>query len=272
LTAKRQSDPQEGLCPVELLPVSFSAKQVRLTYTFNVTVNDCCKFGDKIRGNYKACPHITDISGFQNCECISILPESTARPRDCTKRRLPQRRAFAWLSSRKQNHAPVFSRSSENGFVGIHLLEHRYRGRLTALKTRDAFVRIKAVADLVWVVRLYSRWRPLSIEVQGNLCGRKAVSYKCRKGLCGKFCADGSAWNFKMQRYQTVGLGEAGAAGEAWVRWPPRSPDLTPCDFSLWGCVKEQVFVPPPSLNIDELKLRITAAIERVHRNMLDRV
>ena len=27
--------------------------------------------------------------------------------------------------------------------------------------------------------------------------------------------------------------------------WPPRSPDLTPCDFFLWGCIKDRVFVPP---------------------------
>ena len=27
--------------------------------------------------------------------------------------------------------------------------------------------------------------------------------------------------------------------------WPPRSPDLTPCDFFLWGYVKEHMFVPP---------------------------
>jgi hypothetical protein len=44
-----------------------------------------------------------------------------------------------------------------------------------------------------------------------------------------------------------------GRADEEWLKWPPRSPDLTPCDFSLWGCVKEQVFVPPLPLDIDEL-------------------
>jgi len=26
---------------------------------------------------------------------------------------------------------------------------------------------------------------------------------------------------------------------------PPRSPDATPCDFFLWGYVKDQVYVPP---------------------------
>ena len=32
--------------------------------------------------------------------------------------------------------------------------------------------------------------------------------------------------------------------------WPPRSPDLTPCDFFLWEFVKDSVYVPtlPTSL------------------------
>ncbi|CAF3955968.1 unnamed protein product, partial [Rotaria sp. Silwood1] len=25
------------------------------------------------------------------------------------------------------------------------------------------------------------------------------------------------------------------------VEWPPRSPDLTPCDFSQWGIVKDRL-------------------------------
>ena len=28
--------------------------------------------------------------------------------------------------------------------------------------------------------------------------------------------------------------------------WPPRSPDLTVCDFFLWCAVKDTVYVPPP--------------------------
>jgi hypothetical protein len=34
--------------------------------------------------------------------------------------------------------------------------------------------------------------------------------------------------------------------------WPPRSPDLTPCDFYLWGFVRDSVYVlplPRPSRN-----------------------
>ena len=30
------------------------------------------------------------------------------------------------------------------------------------------------------------------------------------------------------------------------VEWPPRSPDLTPCDFFLWGYLKNKVFTTPP--------------------------
>ena len=32
--------------------------------------------------------------------------------------------------------------------------------------------------------------------------------------------------------------------------WPPRSPDLTPCDFLLWGYVNDDVFVPPMPLDL----------------------
>ena len=52
------------------------------------------------------------------------------------------------------------------------------------------------------------------------------------------------------------------------MRWPPRSPDLTPCDFFLWGFVKDTVFVPP----LQDLRNRITAAVALVDRDMLTRV
>lgn len=29
------------------------------------------------------------------------------------------------------------------------------------------------------------------------------------------------------------------------VEWPPHSPDLTPCNFFLWGYLKEQSFHQP---------------------------
>ena len=54
--------------------------------------------------------------------------------------------------------------------------------------------------------------------------------------------------------------------------WPPRSPDATPCDFFLWGYVKDQVYVPPLPAGILELKVRIRTAIETITADMLQTV
>lgn len=54
--------------------------------------------------------------------------------------------------------------------------------------------------------------------------------------------------------------------GERWIRlngpleWPPRSPDLTPLDFYLWGTIKSEVY----KNNIDskeELEARVRGAL-----------
>ena len=38
---------------------------------------------------------------------------------------------------------------------------------------------------------------------------------------------------------------------------PPRSPDLTPCDYFLWGHLKSKVYLTPPQ-DVEELRERIT--------------
>jgi len=43
----------------------------------------------------------------------------------------------------------------------------------------------------------------------------------------------------------------------------------TPCDFFLWGYVKDQVYVPPLPASIPELKVRIGTAIETITADML---
>ena len=35
------------------------------------------------------------------------------------------------------------------------------------------------------------------------------------------------------------------------------TPDATPCDFFLWGYVKDQLYVPPLPTSIPELNVRI---------------
>ena len=42
-----------------------------------------------------------------------------------------------------------------------------------------------------------------------------------------------------------------------------------PCDFFLWGYVKDQVYVPPLPAGIPELKVRIRTATETITADML---
>jgi len=54
---------------------------------------------------------------------------------------------------------------------------------------------------------------------------------------------------------------------------PAQSPELTTCDYFLWGYVKGKVFVPPPPVSsIPDLKNRITAAVETITPDLLSRV
>jgi hypothetical protein len=52
--------------------------------------------------------------------------------------------------------------------------------------------------------------------------------------------------------------------------WSSRSPDSTPCDSFVWGYVKNQVYVPPLSAIILELKVRIRTADMQTVWNELD--
>jgi hypothetical protein len=53
-------------------------------------------------------------------------------------------------------------------------------------------------------------------------------------------------------------MGEGGP-----VAWPPRSPDLTPLDFFLWGHVKQLVYVTPPQ-DVNDLEQRILDAFAQI--------
>ncbi len=67
-------------------------------------------------------------------------------------------------------------------------------------------------------------------------------------------------------------IGSASDNDNVLLKWPPRSPDLTPCDFFLWGYVKGLVYIPPLPTSLEELKQRITEALENVTQDMLQRV
>jgi len=56
------------------------------------------------------------------------------------------------------------------------------------------------------------------------------------------------------------------------IEWPPRSPDLSVCDFYLWGHLKSVVYSAPSPRTTQELKLRIQEEISRIPVNLLCRV
>ena len=49
--------------------------------------------------------------------------------------------------------------------------------------------------------------------------------------------------------------------------WPPRSPDLNPCDFYLWGYLKAKVYNPK---TIEDLKANIIREIKNISKKTLE--
>ncbi|GFT70450.1 uncharacterized protein TNCV_2658731 [Trichonephila clavipes] len=63
-----------------------------------------------------------------------------------------------------------------------------------------------------------------------------------------------------------------GPLDKACFTWPPRSPDRTPCDFYLWGFIKDCVYVPPLPADLPDLRRGIEAAIARITSDTLNKV
>ena len=66
-------------------------------------------------------------------------------------------------------------------------------------------------------------------------------------------------------------IGHASGNDQPLMLWPPRPPDITPCDFFLWGYVKDRVFVPPLPHDLANLR-HIIAAVKNIDAPMLMRV
>jgi hypothetical protein len=50
--------------------------------------------------------------------------------------------------------------------------------------------------------------------------------------------------------------------------WPLRSPDLNPCDYFLWGYLKDRVYKPMPK-TLDDLKVNIEREIRNIKQDGL---
>jgi hypothetical protein len=53
--------------------------------------------------------------------------------------------------------------------------------------------------------------------------------------------------------------------------WPPRSPHLNPCDFSLWGILKQKVYSPIPS-TVEQLKENIIREFKNFKKTDLNSI
>jgi len=67
-------------------------------------------------------------------------------------------------------------------------------------------------------------------------------------------------------------IGHAAKGDNHLLHWPPRSPDLTPCDFFVWGFVKDSIYVPPLPMSLNELRDWIKHALQTITADMLHRV
>ena len=57
----------------------------------------------------------------------------------------------------------------------------------------------------------------------------------------------------------------------AFVIWPPRSCDLTPLDYYLWGAIKDKCYADKPD-TIKALKDNIREAIVEIQLHTIDNV
>lgn len=55
------------------------------------------------------------------------------------------------------------------------------------------------------------------------------------------------------------------------LSWPPYSPDLTPCDFFLWGYLKDRVYANRPN-TIADLQRNIRNEVNAIPQDMLGRM
>lgn len=76
----------------------------------------------------------------------------------------------------------------------------------------------------------------------------------------------------EVQAFLREIFGEKVIANSGPVRWPARSPDLTPLDFYLWGYVKNEGYEFDPPENRQVLEHRIINILENINRNTIRRV
>lgn len=73
--------------------------------------------------------------------------------------------------------------------------------------------------------------------------------------------------NWLNQNYPHRWIGRASLHDLNLAAWPPRSPDLTPLDFFLWGELKQKVYAQPVT-SVEQLRERILAVCAQITPTM----
>ena len=76
-------------------------------------------------------------------------------------------------------------------------------------------------------------------------------------------------WGLNVRAFLNARFGERWIGRDGPTPWPPRSPDINPLDFFLWGYVKTRVFRTPVT-SLRHLKRRINQAFSEVTDIMCD--
>ena len=78
-------------------------------------------------------------------------------------------------------------------------------------------------------------------------------------------------YGIQVRQYLNQLLPDAWIGRRGPVEWPPRSPDLTPLDFYLWGHLKAMVY-QESIRNVNHLKDRIINSFAQISPDVLLRV
>ncbi|EZA54526.1 hypothetical protein X777_03334, partial [Ooceraea biroi] len=74
----------------------------------------------------------------------------------------------------------------------------------------------------------------------------------------------------KVYGNRVIGLGYPKFA-QGGLEWPPYSPDLNPCDFFLWGYIKDHCYAGNPE-TVSDLVVAIKKVVSNIKDDMLEKV
>ena len=182
--------------------------------------------------------------------------------------------------------------ASENPFCAFHLSGkvNRYNVRIWRSENPHATLEVECDSPKLNVFCAVSKqtvYGPFIFEGQ-TVTGRRylgmltnwLIPQLAAEGHDYLFQQDGAPlhWHLAVRTFLNKKLpsrwiSRTGQNDHVFCKWPPlRSPDLTICDFFLWGYMMNRVYVPPLPATVDELQEHITAAVNSVMPDMLQRV